>query len=155
MKRVYALFICGLILSSCGTSMANNNGNKVVTNTTLASYKENTSYAKDAAVDISASVNITDTVTGDDTPTSEANEKVSKIDNVVVSLFDDKSKFIDTFTLKKVEPSIKGQITKFNSGFKAVPEGNITFKFVFNDKDNSVHFETQGTMLLKANQLLV
>ncbi len=151
MNKLVILLAFSFVITGCATGMANNNmAEKNVTNIVYL----NKDFEKSAAVELSASVNILNTTTGADTPTDEASEKVSKIANAIVSLFDDKGKFINTFNLKKVTPTIKGEILKFSAGFVPVDIGHINFKFVFSDANDKVFYETSNKIEIKAKSII-
>jgi hypothetical protein len=136
MKKLLSSLVTGILVAGCGTSIAGN-GNTP------------TKFANSAAVLLTASVNITGT--GLDTPpASEINENVNKISSAVVSVFNADSKLTDTIKLKKIEASTKGEISKFSSGYIALPSGSAKLKFDFNDSGDKSLFSTEGKVDLKA-----
>jgi hypothetical protein len=145
MKKSLVILITGLLVAGCGTGVAGNQNNN---NQTSGTGNMTSKYSNSAAVLLQASVNVTGT--GVDTPTDEANEKVAKISSATVTVSDEAGKTLNTFRLDKVEPSIKGEILKFDSGFVAIPAGPVKVKFDFNDSANQSLFSTEGKATLKA-----
>jgi len=117
-------------------------------------YKENKAFEKLAAVDLIADVAIIDTVTGADTPLDEASEDVKSLDIATASIFTDKMIFLDSFSLKKKEPNIKGQIKSFKTPFAGVNEGKIKFKMNFSGNNGDTFFDVPDyDITLKAKSL--
>jgi len=144
MKKVIIPFLVSFFIGGCGTGMAVSQNN----NTTTGAVNMQKDYSKAAAVNFSASVNVSGT--GVDTPTDEANEKVAKITSATVSVFGADDKLVNTLTLKKSEPRLKGDILLFESGFTGVPAGTVRLKFDFNDAAGKSLLSTEGKSELKA-----
>lgn len=147
MKKIISTTILSFILFGCVPSPAKNNDVKTIT------YTQNKDYEKMAAINISGIVRISDTVTGSDTPTDEMSEKVSKISKATLSIFDEKSRLINTFELKKIDPGTKGEVIKFVGGYKGIETNANIFRFVFLTSDNSVIYEVESKSTLKAKTI--
>lgn len=147
MKRIVLLAVSSIILFGCGTVTAKVDNSKPVINV------ENKEYQNMAAVNVVGSVRISDIMGGSDTPTEEMSEKVSKISKATLSVFDSKSKIIDTYDLKKIDPSTKGEVLRFVGGYRGIPTNAEIFKLVFLTSDNSVIFESQTKSTLKAKTI--
>lgn len=155
MKKT-AIFLASLfIISGCQSVMANKPTDNQNTSTS-SQYKENKAYENMAAVELNTEVYIKDTVSGSDTPTDEAGDKINALDTATVSVFtEDKAKFLDTISLKKIDTNLKGQVLRFKMPFTAVKtdQGNIKLKMVVTGKNGEVSFEGEGTIKLNAKSL--
>ena len=151
MKKVVSIVILSFMLASCGTGMAtnNNNNNNTSNNSNTVTNVDNKEYQKLSAVEVTAVVRVTESVSGSDTPTDEMSEKVAKITKATLSVFDAKMVLKNTYELKKVDPSTKGEVLKFSADYKGLPTDAANFKFVFSNNDNSVTFETSSKAELK------
>lgn len=143
MKKIISATILSFIVFGCVPSPAKNNDMK------QEIYIQNKSYEKMAAININALVRISQIVSGDDTPIDEMNEKVKKISRATLSIFDPKSVLINTFELKKVDTSSKGEVLKFTGGYQDIDTKANIFKLVFLTSDNSVIFEAETKITLK------
>ncbi len=138
MKKVVSVLVLSLMLVACGTTMAKNNNTN---NTTIN--VDNKDFQKMAAGEITASVRVTESITGNDTPTDEMSEKTSKITKATISFFDEKMVIKNTYELKKVDPTTKGEVLKFTAGYRPIPTDAVNFKFVLSSSDNSVHYDVE------------
>lgn len=145
MKKFAILALSLLISAGCQTMTPVNSkpqDNSSNQTTKPSEFKADKSYENSAAVELFASVSVDDTVSGDDTPTAEAGEKITKITKVNVTFLESESlKLIDTFSLNKVDNSMKGEILRFKGGIKPVAKGKVKVKFAFQNEDGSIAFE--------------
>lgn len=148
MKKLVILTLTLLVSAGCQTMSPVNskpqdgNSSNNQTSTTPSGFKADKSYENSSAVELIASVNVNETVSGDDTPTAEAGEKIQKITKVNVTFLEKESgKLINTYALSKVDTSVKGEILRFKGGIKPVAKGKVNVKYVFQNEDGSIAFE--------------
>mgnify|MGYP001572517302 CR=1 FL=1 len=151
MKKLLTVLIIGFIVAGCGTpsGLANNDKDKKISGEN--SMKKD--YSSMAAVELSSSVNIVNTMTGADTPTDEASKKVTDISAVTVTITDTKGKEINTVVLSKDDPGNKGEIARFTGGFVGVPVGSVTIKYLFSDSAKNKLFESEQKAELTAKTI--
>lgn len=155
MKKTAIFLIAFFVISGCKTVMADKPTNSTQ-NISTEQYKANKTYENMAAVELNAEVYINDSVSGADTPTEEAGDALNSLDTATVSVFtEDKAKFLDTITLKKIDTNLKGQIFRFKIPFSPIKtdQGNIKFKIVLTGKNGTVSFEGEGTAKLTSKSL--
>lgn len=134
MKKILTILLSG-ILSACNVNMANGQNNTSISSADIA---------KMSAVNLYGYVSIVDTVDGSDTPTQEATDNVKKISSLKLSIYDKNTKKeIESFDIKKVDPSTKGEILRFEGGFKGIKSGDYNFKLMFRDDKNNVISEKE------------
>ena len=137
MKKIISASILSFMLVACGTTMAKNNKGSTTINV------DNKDFQKMAAGEITASIRVTGSVDGSDTPTAEVSEKVSKITKATLSFFDSKMIIKNTYDLKKVDPGTKGEVMKFSAGYRPIPTDAVNFKLVLSSADNSTTYESE------------
>jgi len=109
-------------------------------------------YSNSAAVKLIASVSVS-SKKGADTPLDEASEKLKKISKVTVSVFDEKMKLLDILNLSKDDASVKGEIYRFTTGFRAFPKGKLFVKYAFFDKEQQTLFNNETEFVFKEKNL--
>jgi hypothetical protein len=135
MKKLLTLFLTG-ILSACNVSIADSKNN--TSSTSLSDIE------KMAAVNVYTYVSIVDTVGGSDTPIEEATDNVKKINSVKLTIYDKNSKKeLETIDIKKVETRTKGEIFRFEAGFRGIKSGDYNFKLLFKDDKNNTISEKE------------
>ncbi|MFN8670942.1 MAG: hypothetical protein U0457_02535 [Candidatus Sericytochromatia bacterium] len=152
MKKSFLLAFSLVIFLGCNQKVVNSNPSSNSQNQSeqkTDSYKPNTDYKDNSALDLIAEVYIKNTTTGKDTPTEEATEAVNSLDTSVVSLFDTNAKLLDSFTLKKADTNLKGQIKRFKLPFVPIKGQQTKFKMNFSGKEGTVFFETEASINIK------
>jgi len=145
MKKFLTILLTGL-LSACSVNAANTQTN----NSNISS----ADILKMSAVNLYAFVSITDTVDGADTPTEEASDNVKKITSLKLSLYDKNTKKeLESFDLKKVNARTKGEILRFEGGFKGIKSGDYNFKVMFKDEKNNIISEKEKELKISEKKI--
>lgn len=156
MKKTAIFLVSLFIISGCQNVMANKPTNTNQNTNTSSKYQANKAYENMSAVELNAEVYIKDTISGSDTPTDEAGDKINALDTAIVSVFtEDKAKFLETLTLKKIDTNLKGQVVRFKLPFSAIKadQGNVKIKIVVTGKNGEISFEGEGSIKLNAKSL--
>ena len=147
-KYILTFLVTSLLLASCTAPSVS----KPQKETEVAT-KVNTDFQTSAAVEFKASLNVLDTATGEDTPTKEAGTKMLSITKATVSIFDDKSKLINTYIMTKVDPATKGEIARYSGGIRPVPQGKYKVRFAFTNDQGTVLFDKEAENDFKAKTI--
>lgn len=145
MKKILTVLLTS-ILAACGTNIANSKND----NTSISS----TDIAKMSAVNLYGVVSISKTTTGADTPIEEASDNTKKISHLKLSLYDkDSKKEIETFSLDKKDTRLKGEIFRFEAGFKGIKSGDYNFKLSFQDDKNNIVSEKEKELKIDEKKI--